>query len=294
MQWKQRFSLGILLALSSIAATQARPGAEQAHMQIEASMNVAGELTLTPDGTVTAVKLADEASLPPALRERIKRSVASWRFDPVRDNGSALPAQLPMSLLLVAKQGEGENYLVSIRSAHFGGQAQDATSVRTNDMRPPRYPEAAFRAGATGVVYLMLKIGRDGKVQDLIAEQVNLTSLVPESKRARLRQAFADAASTKARAWTFLPPTEGPDVKAPYWVMRVPVSFDIGTSPRDLIAAQQVQKWRSYLPGPRQAAPWDEQRGAATSSDSPDALPASGLFSARGEGVRLVTPLQGS
>lgn len=119
MQWKQRFSLGILLALSSIAATQARPGAEQAHMQIEASMNVAGELTLTPDGTVTAVKLADEASLPPAVRERIKHSVASWRFDPVRDNGSALPAQLPMSLLLVAKQGEGENYLVSIRSAHF-------------------------------------------------------------------------------------------------------------------------------------------------------------------------------
>lgn len=77
MQWKQRFSLGILLALSSIAATRASPGAEQAQVQIEASMNVAGELTLTPDGTVTAVKLADEASLPPAVRERIKRSVAS-------------------------------------------------------------------------------------------------------------------------------------------------------------------------------------------------------------------------
>lgn len=144
MQRTQRFGLGILLALSSIAATQARPSAEQAQVQIEASMNVAGELTLTPDGAVTAVKLADEASLPPAVRERIKHSVASWRFDPVRDNGNALPAQLPMSLLLVAKQGEGENYLVSIRSAHFGGEAQGATSVQTRDMQPPRYPKRRF------------------------------------------------------------------------------------------------------------------------------------------------------
>ncbi|AZR28388.1 hypothetical protein A11M_0125590 [Xanthomonas vasicola pv. vasculorum NCPPB 895] len=294
MKRKQRFGLGILLALASIGVAQARTSAAQVQTQTEASMNVTGELTLTPDGVVTAVKLTDEASLPLAVRERIKQSVASWRFDPLRGDGSALPAQLPMSLLLVAKQGEGENYLVSIRSAHFGGQAQDATSVRTKDMQPPRYPEAAFRAGATGVVYLMLKIGRDGKVEDLIAEQVNLTSLVPESKRARVRQVLADAASAKAREWKFLPPTEGSDVNAPYWVMRVPVSFDLGTSARDLIAAKQVQKWRSYLPGPRQSAPWNEQRGAGTSNDSPDALPGSGLFSARGEGVRLVTPLQGS
>lgn len=140
MKRKQRFGLGILLALASIGVAQARTSAAQVQTQTEASMNVTGELTLTPDGVVTAVKLTDEASLPLAVRERIKQSVASWRFDPLRGDGSALPAQLPMSLLLVAKQGEGENYLVSIRSAHFGGQAQDATSVRTKDMQPPRYP----------------------------------------------------------------------------------------------------------------------------------------------------------
>ncbi|MCE4361687.1 energy transducer TonB [Xanthomonas hortorum] len=294
MQWKQRLGLGILLAMGSINGVQARPSAAQVQAQMEASMNVAGELTLTPDGTVTAVKLTDEASLPPVVRDRVKQSIASWRFDPVKDDGSALPAQLPMNLLLVAKPGDNNTYAVSIRSAHFGSEEQGAASVAAKDMPPPAYPEHAFREGATGVVYLLLKIGRDGKVEDLVAEQVNLTTLAPESKRPRWRKAFADAAIAKAQRWTFVPPTQGAEADAPYWVMRVPVTFDIETWPRNLTAAKQAKTWQSYLPGPRQPAPWHEQRGASASTDSPDALPGSGLFSARGVGVRLVTPLQGS
>ncbi|CAD7727335.1 hypothetical protein LMG31884_40790 [Xanthomonas hydrangeae] len=294
MQWKQRLGLGILLAMASINGVQARPSAAQVQAQMEASMNVAGELTLTPDGTVTAVKLTDEANLPPVVRDRVKQSIASWRFDPVKDDGSALPAQLPMNLLLVAKPGDNNTYVVSIRSAHFGSQEQGAASVAAKDMPPPAYPEHAFREGATGVVYLLLKIGRDGKVEDLVAEQVNLTTLAPESKRPRWRKAFADAAIAKAQRWTFVPPTQGAEADAPYWVMRVPVTFDIETWPGNLTAAKQAKKWQSYLPGPRQPAPWHEQRGASASTDSPDALPGSGLFSARGVGVRLVTPLQGS
>lgn len=199
-----------------------------------------------------------------------------------------------MNLLLVAKPGDNNTYAVSIRSAHFGSQEQGAASVAAKDMPPPAYPEHAFREGATGVVYLLLKIGRDGKVEDLVAEQVNLTTLAPESKRPRWRKAFADAAIAKAQRWTFVPPTQGAEADAPYWVMRVPVTFDIETWPGNLTAAKQAKKWQSYLPGPRQPAPWHEQRGASASTDSPDALPGSGLFSARGVGVRLVTPLQGS
>lgn len=77
MQWKQRLGLGILLAMGSINGVQARPSAAQVQAQMEASMNVAGELTLTPDGTVTAVKLTDEASLPPVVRDRVKHPGAS-------------------------------------------------------------------------------------------------------------------------------------------------------------------------------------------------------------------------
>ncbi|MBB4594563.1 hypothetical protein [Xanthomonas cannabis] len=294
MQWKQCLGLGMLLAMASVSGVQARPSAAQMQAQMEASMNVAGELTLTPDGTVTAVKLTDEATLPPVVRERVKQSIASWRFDPVKDDGSALPTQLPMNLLLVAKPGENNTYAVSIRSAHFGSQEQGAASVTAKDMPPPAYPEHAFREGATGVVYLLLKIGRDGKVEDLVAEQVNLTTLAPESKRPRWRKAFADVAIAKARGWTFVPPTQGAEADAPYWVMRVPVTFDIHPWPSNPVAAKQAKKWQSYLPGPRQPAPWHEQSSPSAASDTPDALPGSGLFSARGEGVRLVTPLQGS
>lgn len=53
MQWKQRLGLGILLAMASVSGVQAVPSAAQVQAQMEASMNIAGELTLTPDGTVT-------------------------------------------------------------------------------------------------------------------------------------------------------------------------------------------------------------------------------------------------
>ncbi|MEA9557145.1 hypothetical protein VC273_14870 [Xanthomonas nasturtii] len=288
MQWKQRIGMGILFSLAAMGVAHAKPDA--ARLQIEASMNVTGELTLTPDGTVTAVALVDEERLPAAVRERIKHSVAAWRFDPVKDDGNALPARLPMSLLLVAKPGDDNQYRVSIRSAHFGGQTPQGVSAQPNGMAPPPYPANAFRGGATGVVYLLLKIGRDGKVEDVVAEQVNLTALVPESKRARWRKEFADASIAKARSWTFTPATAGSERNAPFWEMRVPVTFDIAASEKDLDAKQK--KWQSYLPGPRQTASWRMQNDAAATTDSPDALPGSGLFSVRGEGVRLLTPLQ--
>ncbi|WP_349656161.1 hypothetical protein [Xanthomonas sp. 10-10] len=288
MQWKQRVGLGILLSLAAMGVAHAKP--DTTRLQIEVSMNVTGELTLTPDGTVTAVTLADEERLPVAVRERIKHSVAAWRFDPVKDDGNALPARLPMSLLLVAKPAEDNQYQVSIRSAHFGGQAEQGDGAQAKDMAPPPYPVNAFRGGATGVVYLLLKIGRDGKVEDVAAEQVNLTALVPESKRARWRKEFADASMAKARSWTFTPPTAGPERNAPFWEMRVPVTFDIAASEKDLDAKQK--KWQSYLPGPRQSASWRAQSETTAATDSPDALPGSGLFSVRGEGVRLITPLQ--
>ncbi|KER87979.1 hypothetical protein GW16_03860 [Xanthomonas arboricola pv. celebensis] len=288
MQWKQKIVLGFAMGLALLGNAQA--GSSSARQLTEASMNVSGTLTLTPEGVVTAVALKDEAQLPVAVRERVKHSIAAWRFDPVKDDGSALPATLPMNLLLVAKPTDDNRYLISIRSAHFGGEAQDVGSVRSKDMQPPAYPVNAFRGGATGVVYLLLKIGRTGKVEDVVAEQVNLTALVPESKRARWRQEFADASMSKARHWEFLPPTEGPDVNAPFWVMRVPVTFEIASSERDLNARQK--QWQAYLPGPRQAAPWRNERSDAVSIDSPDALSGYGLFSVRGEGVRLATPLQ--
>ncbi len=53
MQWKQCLGVGMLLAMASVSGVQARPSAAQLQAQMEASMNVAGELTLTPDGSKT-------------------------------------------------------------------------------------------------------------------------------------------------------------------------------------------------------------------------------------------------
>ncbi len=286
MQWKRWLGAGLMLLAA--ASVQARPS--EVRKQMEASLSVAGVLTVTPAGEVTAVGLDDEASLPPGVRDLVKRSAAAWRFDPVRDGGRPLPTQLPMSLRLVANQSGDGSYLIRIRSAHFGGTSDDAASVRAQDMIPPRYPETAFRAGATGTVYLLLKVGRDGAVEDAFAEQVNLTVIDSESRMQRWRDVLANASLQRARSWRFQVPAEGPDAGDPFWVMRVPVSFSLHSDARG-IASDRNARWQTYVPGPRQSPSWRARKGEA-STDSPDALPDSGLFLADGAGVRLLTPLQ--
>lgn len=284
MQWKRWLILGVVL-VGSFGA-QAQPS--QARKQVEASMNVAGNLIVSPSGEVTAISLEDEAILPAGVRDLVKNTVGSWRFDPLREDGSPLPMQLPMNLLLVARKNDDGSYRVRIRSAHFGGQAQGAETVTAQEMTPPRYPETAARLGVAGTVYLLLKVGRNGSVEDLVAEQVNLTVLGSGSRMQRWREQLADAVITRARSWRFIPPSAGSEVDAPFWVMRVPVTFAIE---RDVAAHGKRGQWQAYVPGPRQVPAWSEQEGAPV-SDSPDALPGSGLFLAKGAGARLLTPLQ--
>lgn len=127
-------------------------------------------------------------------------------------------------------------------------------------MNAPDFPAAptnpaSYQAGAT--VYLVLKIGPDGKVLDLLDEQVNLHFVPDWGTDGRWRNHFASSALRTARGWRFNPPTQGEAAGLPYWSVRLPVRY-IPWNER--IAYGQ---WVAYVPGPRRAVPWlseDEQR----------------------------------
>src|SRR3546814_5319369 len=65
------------------------------------------------------------------------------------------------------------------------------------------------RMGGEGVVYLLLKIGRQGTVEDMAVEQVNLTAYASNWKMQRIRLGLAEAAVESARKWTFHTPSTG-------------------------------------------------------------------------------------
>jgi hypothetical protein len=195
--------------------------------------------------------------------------------------GRAVAVRSPMSVRMVARPAGEDGFEVSIGGVNFGEYSDKATDYVTRDrMDPPKYPMAAAMMGGKGTVYLVLRIGRDGRVADLFIEQVNLTAMGTEPQMAKIREGLGKAAVDAAWRWTFHPPTTGDDVDEESWAVRVPVDFNLYDD-----KAPGYGKWQAYLPGPRSTASW------ARDDASPDAIAAGGLQSV-GDGVKLLTPLQ--
>ena len=78
----------------------------------------------------------------------------------------------------VAKQVDHDNFTVQIRSAHFGQDRPDEFVTRKEALKPPRYPDEAARTGVGGTVYVVAKVGRDGRIEDAIAERSTRVSSI--------------------------------------------------------------------------------------------------------------------
>ncbi|WP_140726422.1 energy transducer TonB [Pseudomonas sp. Hp2] len=277
----------LLAALWAVAMPAMAAGPGAVRKQIESSLLLKGDVDIEPDGSVSQVMLDREEKLPEGVVKLVHYSASRWKFEPVVVDGRAVRARAPMSVRVVARKLDGQ-YRVEIHSASF--QRYDATrrdTVTPIKMAPPRYPENAFRVGAGGTVYLILKIGRDGTVQDAVAEQVNLRIVASEGDMRKLRGILAQNALGAAQKWTFNPPTEGDEVDDPYWTVRVPINYSFANQ----LSEEDYGTWVSYVPGPRERAPWviEEDRAGF----SPDALAEGGVYMANQEGPRLLTPLQG-
>lgn len=296
---RHAFSLGVVLLWASVllaslllTSMPARAGVAQVRKQVEASMLVTGMVYIAPDGSVQQLDLDQGAKLPPAVRSLIDQSSSAWRFEPHVVDGVAKLAKARMSLRVVAKQLESGDYSVQLRSAYFGKEALSADeriakegtdTIRSTSMKPPPYPEGAAIAGASGVAYLIVKIGKDGRVADAIVEQVNLQVLGNERVMDDLRKAFGKAALRAAKTWSFQVPTTGEAADDPYWCVRVPVAYKMMGQKEP-----GYGEWSVYVPGPKAKADWaGDDRGMGDA----DAMIAGGVYLV-GDGVRLLTPLQ--
>ncbi|WP_241093606.1 energy transducer TonB [Xanthomonas sp.] len=282
----------LLLALALFAGSAFAAGPGAVRKQIESSLLLQGKVDIEADGSVSRVVLDKEDRLPSGVVDFVRSSALQWTFEPATRDGKPVAARAPMSVRVVAKRQEGDSYQIAIRNVSFDTyDERDPAAVGMLQMRPPAYPEAAFRAGAGGMVYLVVKVGRDGKPEQAFAEQVNLQVVASENDMRRLRDIFAKSALAAARKWTFRPPTQGEAAAEPYWIVRVPVSYTLQGNPNEG-NPDDYGRWVSYVPGPRQPAPWPIPQDRA--QFSPDALPGGGVYMAgRKAGPRLLTALEG-
>ena len=276
--------LGLLVAFASHAA-----GHRAVRKTVESSMLVTGWVVIATDGSVSKLELDEPDKLPGGVLSLVERAGASWRFEPTLIDGVARKAKARMSLRIAAKRIDAERYEIGIRSGYFGEEAitpeeriARPDSIKPIAMKPPIYPEIAWKAGARGTVYVVLKIGREGTVQELFAEQVNLQVIGSENEMDRMRGMLAKSALNAAKKWTFQLPVIGEKVKEETWVVRVPVDFQFHGYQRP-----SYGQWDSYVPGLIRRAPWDTGFDGA---QSPDAMIAGALYDAR-KSLRLLTPL---
>jgi hypothetical protein len=270
------------LALFALAASTVQAASPQAE-EIERSMLVTGSVDIEPDGSVGGHKLDDPDKLPPGVVRFVDQAVGNWRFEPILVDGQPVAAQTRMSLRLVARAA-GSEFRVSIRGVNFGTyDPETMPSYRSSP--PPRYPQEALHARVGGDVYAVARIGRDGSVEEVVAEQVNLRTAVPAEERPYYEQSLATATLRRIKRWKFNPPTGGGEADAPFWTVRIPVSFMISGTHRKARYGQ----WEAYLPGTYTPAPW---RGADDATQSADALAAEGLYPLNSNGPRLLSALE--
>lgn len=236
------------LLLVSWVGMAVASGPKAVRKQVESSLLVTGTIDLDAQGRVERYTIERQEQLPQPIAGLIARVVPQWRFEPVLVDGAATAARTNMSLRLVARKLDSGDFSVEIRGAQFYAAPPEAPIG--SRLAPPHYPRDADFAGVGGTVYLVLKIARDGRVEDLVAEQVNLRIVAGERDMTRWREMFADAALRAAKRWRFTMPSDS-GTDEPFWSVRVPVAF---IAPDQRVA--KADEWTAYVPGPRQAIPW--------------------------------------
>lgn len=256
----------VLLLLGLSAATAQATDSYFVNQRKEASMLVTGTVTIDTSGAVTSYTLDHAEKLPPAVTDIVRQNVGRWKFQFA--STPATQASEHMSLRLVAHMIDDQHATIRLAGSSVDDVAVAEGETITRKKRAHvDYPVDVFREGASGIVYVLVRVGRDGTVLDASAEQVNLRAFTAASDMARYRKAFADAAVKGVRQATFNVPTKGKLAAEPYWVVRMPVDF----LPEGDTRGDDYGSWSVYVPGPRLSIPWLEHPEIAASA--PDSVP---------------------
>jgi TonB family protein len=284
MHLKRGLAALLCMAVSCVAL----PGmAGEILKNAQASMLVTGWIEVMPDGTVHGYTIDHQDKLPPSVLELIHDNVATWKFKVMLKEPVIERAR--MNLRIVAKRADEQHDSIQIANAFFGDKGTGSDNISFKQQVAPEYPQDAIARRASGTVYVIARVNRQGLVEDAFAEQVNLNGFFDGARTPRDRSLLAHAALDAIKHWTFNLPTTGPHIADEHWDIRIPVQFNLnafGTSPQD-----NYGKWQVYVPGPRAQAPWQQQ--SAPSVQGSDAIPA-GSISQADENLSLATPLAGA
>lgn len=142
-----------ILSLLAATPTFAGTGAGTKVVAFNASVRV------DVDAIGKPVKVEAPQDLPAAIRSFIEKRVATWRYEPARHDGVAVPATTFVSVGACAiPTPAGDGYSLGL---DFKGNGPGLVSAN-GQMPPPAYPRDLMRQGAQGVFNVTYTVQPDG------------------------------------------------------------------------------------------------------------------------------------
>jgi hypothetical protein len=249
-------------------------------------MRVHGEITIDAEGKVTALEV--DPRVPDSIAANVVRIGSAWRFHPVVVDGRPTAAKARLRLVLTA-QSIGDGYEARVDSVSFPGLDDEAAreGFARGSTRPPLYPRGLMYAGVTGSVSLLMRVGVDGRVEEVVAAQTFLDRVRgPDETLKKAIGMFESSALEAARRWTVKVPADIATRPPERRTVAVSVSFILGGRPD---ASQSVGRWESFVRAPFRDAPWmPRSQGKAALANAE-----AGGLGAAGQALELVADAEG-
>jgi hypothetical protein len=239
------------ITLLALSPAFAQKGAATLDMEAD------GEVQIAPDGHVSDYRL--QSKLGPTLAALVDTKVRGWRFEPVLIDGKPVIAKTAVHIKLKAEpRSDSDDYAVQIVDVNFG------SPQRGHDLKPPKYPEAAIRAGLGAKVLLSMRLDDSGKVVEVQPYQSSLNRrAASEAEAEQWRHLFEKASVVAARTWHY-DLSETVNGKPIGTSVMVPIVFSLrGNGMHEPTPGE----WTAYLPGPLHPAPWSNSVRAAVAGD---------------------------
>ncbi|HMB56254.1 MAG TPA: hypothetical protein VKM35_03500 [Arenimonas sp.] len=243
------------------------------------TMQVDSVVSIDTNGGLTDFRM--ETPVPDSLRNNLDRIVRQWRFIRTPSAGPVMPINTRMRITLSATK-LGEKYQIRVDNVIFTGDEKDPgkpaaalASIAAKRLVPPQYPIGLERLNIGGLVLLGLKVGNDGRVEDVVAVQTILRDVSGAPKV--LGQAVAtleQSALRAARTWRFEVPAGFAKEDAGHHTITVPIVFLPSGSSEESVPGQ----WRTEVRGQRREMDWlkpnpELQRIGASDTVNGEVLP---------------------
>ena len=221
-------------------------------------MQVDGWISINPEGGVA--EFQTETPLLPALHENLERVVLKWRFQPVMIDGVPRMVRAKTRVIL-ARNRVGKVYVVKVDNVTFPNNPdakaetikESPQPITALSMQPPNWPRGLLGANVSGQVLLYIRVGADGRAEQVVAVQSMLFDV--KGKNSVLRDVidqFERSALLGATHWRFNVPADRGQMSAENRTVSVPVVFLMEKRPE----LELPGRWRTIVRNPTRPVEW--------------------------------------